>query len=69
MNNHYRIHLSVPGYIRQGLKLLKVTNTPAYYDTELFTAIKKFIVPGPGMYNSTFYGCSQCRTLVKKFVL
>jgi hypothetical protein len=47
MNNRYRIHLSVPGYIRQGLKLLKATNTPVYYDTELFTAIKNGYSTGP----------------------
>ncbi len=32
---------SIASNIRLGWKLLKVTNTPAYYGTEIITAVKK----------------------------
>ncbi len=43
--------LTMPGNVRPGLKWMTVTNTPAYYGTELTATVKKFYdVSLPGMF-------------------
>jgi hypothetical protein len=55
---HYTGWLIVlPVNIRQGLKLMIMTNNHAYYSTELITSVKKFYVTVPWVLHYKAFHC------------
>jgi hypothetical protein len=56
--------LTLPTNVGVGWKQLTVTNTLAYYNNELITVVKSFIVQAYDQFYKMFLQCNPCLRII-----